>query len=156
MNYYNQLIDKALELRDYDWVKELVKLRDEENIIIKSNKNKIEYPTLKALENLNDVYVVKEKHGLRNIIMSSQDDIMNSEIVELKECEYKDGIYAKQNSEVKYQSFDEGTQIVIKYYILGQTVGVNLGYNLGKEANLSLFKPNKIILDNLKKYGINM
>lgn len=154
MNYYNELIDKALELRDFEWVKELVKLRDEELSNDKSNEIKVEYPTLKALEDLHDAYVVKEKHGLRNIIMSSQDDIMNSEIVELKDYKYKDGIYAKQNSEVKYQTFDEGSQVVIKYYLFGQSVGVNFGYNLGRESVGSL-RPNKIVIDNLKRFGIN-
>jgi len=151
--FYNQLIDIALDHRDFEWVKKLVKEREESTNNISTNK--LIYPKAKALEDLHYNYVVKENHGLRNIIMSSEDDIINSEIVQIKNCQYEaqNDLYAKQNSDVEYETYDSSSQIVLKYYLKGWKEGVKYGFDIGK-LNISINNSNKMILDIMNRYGI--
>jgi hypothetical protein len=149
---YNQLIDLALDMKDFKWVEELVKKREENKA--KQREVKPSYPEAKALEDLNDPYVVKEDYGLRNIIFSSEDDISYANIVELKNYSYdsSSGVYIKQNEQTQYKQLDEANRTAIRCYLLGYAIGVRYGSKIKEYENAN--RENKFVKFLLKKFNL--
>jgi hypothetical protein len=107
---YEQLINIALETKDFKWVKELQKQKAQEIIDYKANTENNEYIISgTAFEDLTSQYVVIEEHGVRNIRFESEYDICYGKVG------LTDGKLVYKGQNVKYRDINDGE----RYYLFG-------------------------------------
>jgi len=111
---YNQLIDIALDTKDYEWLDQLVKkkklLLKEEDII---NNEEPQFGYAVTTEDINIYYAVLEEEGLRNINIDSNYDLCYGTIVALMQN------FTHQGETVAYQVLED-TDV---YYVMGYLRG---------------------------------
>ena len=130
-DYYDFLIDKALDMKDFEWVKELQQSKDKyENIeyIEKINNDNKNYSNrITVLEDMINNYGNLTDRGIININFQSKDNILSANIIACKK-KYKKGQIAK------YKSFDEYEQVYIKGYWIGYLESIGLSNNTHPET----------------------
>lgn len=156
-NYYEFLIDRALDTKDFEWVKELQQNKNKYKDIKdtqQTNNNDMEYiDRITALEDMISDYGNLTDKGIVNINFQSKDNILNANIIECNK-KYKKGEVAK------YKTIDEYAQVYIKGYWVGCIESVETD-NLASSDYLSYDKGffdgyktgeniSKIVIENIK------
>lgn len=120
-DYFDFLIDSALDFGDFEWVEELQKQKKKYKADIKAtdnNSNKqdrtIGYKGTIALEDLDTKFANLTDDGVANIDFNSQDDILSSNIIYCED-------YYKTGGIVEYQKLDEIEEIFLKGYLIGSS-----------------------------------
>lgn len=117
-NGYDYLINLALEQKDYKWVQELVKLKEEEKLESKTIKQEFSLPTAIALEDIISPYAVLEPQGLRNINADSNYDMMYKDIVFVGNTP-RNEVFAKEKQSVPYYVFIGDELVFVRGYLIG-------------------------------------
>lgn len=156
-DYFDFLIDKALDMKDFEWVKELQHKKNTyiDNIQIPTEDCKKEYyNNTTVLEDMTCAYGNLTEMGIVNINFQSKDNILNSNIVECSE-KYKKGEVAR------YKLLDEYEQTYVKGYWIGYIESSNqddgkdlVGSDYGEgflEGYRICENAYKITIENIKK-----
>ena len=123
------LINLALQFRDYEWTRELLELEDSmqapNSAMEESIKADLYTEESVALENITNTYAVREKNGVRAFNINSEYDRNLSDLVMMEHSSYRKG------EKVKYRNPSNEEMIFAR----GVVNGYILGYN---EANNNL------------------
>lgn len=150
--YYDYLINLALDTKDYEWAAKLQK-----NKQAKDNKNIETYfdSTGITLENINMNYGIKEDQGIRSLNLKSEYDIYNGNIVMLEKTKYTKGDIVKYRElEIHEEYFVRGWFVCHSQsediYNKGYGQGYQDGYNSGCTYGFNTVNNHKSILEELK------
>lgn len=120
MSYvYDDLINLALDIKDYNWARKLVFEKDNSD-----SENFIHTEPVHesiALTDIFYIYAAKETGGLREIIYASESDIMNAVLVRLSEnqIDSKNKYLVKKDQLVEYVDISLEEAEIVKHYLLG-------------------------------------
>jgi hypothetical protein len=104
---YEQLINIALETKDFKWIKELQEQKAQEIVDYKENVTNNGYIISgTAFEDLNGSYVVIEEHGVRNIRFESEYDISYGKVG------LTDGKYSFKGQNVNYREITDEERVI--------------------------------------------
>jgi hypothetical protein len=108
---YDQLIDIALDVKDFKWVEQLV---HEKKILLKKEGVTIpEFEYATAVEDIDMYYAVLEEEGLRNINIDSDYDLCYGTIVALMQS------FTHQGETVAYQVLEDTDVCYLMGYLRG-------------------------------------
>lgn len=134
---YDDLINLALDLKDFEWVKQLTK---EKHAFIKSTQtNTLEFTSkCVAIEDITSNYAVLEPLGLRNLRWDNY-DLMYSSLVMIN----------KQSATVKelvsYRVLSDEERIMLYGFYLGHNDGYQKGYIEGSLKTYESITPKSIV-----------
>lgn len=121
------LINLALQFKDYEWIKDLLKQEEEAKAVSESIKGNVKAGLFNeesvALENISNTYAVREKIGIRAFNINSEFDRNLSDLVMLEHPSYRKG------EKVKYRSPSNEEMIFARGIVNGYVMGYSEANN---------------------------
>jgi len=135
---YEQLINIALETKDFKWIKELQKQKSQEMLKNLTNNEYIISGT--AFEDLTYNYVVIEERGIRNIRFESEYDIIYGKVG------VTNGEIVCKGQNVKYRDIKDEERCYVLGYLRGYYDSLKVPYSYKNNQTISppIQKPTEV------------
>jgi|GEM_PF-5092792 len=130
---YDDLINLALDLKDFEWVKQLIK--EKQSFLHSASTNASEFTNkCVAIEDITSNYAVLEPLGLRNLRWDNY-DLMYSSLVMISKKS------ALANEIVGYRILSDEERLVLYGFYLGHDDGYKKGYIEGSMKTYQSLTP---------------